>query len=64
MELQWNFKHKTYDNKKAKIQTVINTSMVDRRNVLTNMMNKKMNELKQIKSEIRLIDTYINNQIL
>jgi len=64
MELQWNFKHKTYDNKKAKIQTVINTSMIDRRNTLVVMMNKKMNELKQIKSEIRLIDTYINNQTI
>lgn len=64
MELQWNFKHSTYDNKKVKVQATINVAMKQRKDMLMALIQQKMYEVKELKKEIKLIDSYINNQIL
>ncbi len=64
MELQWNFKHSTYDNKKVKVQATINVAMKQRKDMLLQQLQQKMYEVKELKKEIKLIDSYVNNQIL
>jgi len=62
MELQWNFKHKTYDNKKVKIQAAINTALEERKERLSEQIGIKAYELRELKAELKLINSYINNQ--
>ena len=64
MELQWNFKHRTYDNKKVKVQATINVAMKERKDILVQQIEQKMFELKELKKEVKLINSYINNQTL
>lgn len=64
MELQWNFKHSTYDNKKVKVQATINVAMKQRKDMLLQQLQQKIYEVKELKKEIKLIDSYVNNQIL